>query len=191
MFSANRHDTKVLAEQLLVTMASCGDRDAFAELVRRRQSWARNLMRRFSGNSALADDLAQQMFLQAYRNIGSIRSATAFGGWLKRIAVTTWLQHTRRQDPLWNASDMDDWTPSHTPQGGLALDLDKALNALPAPVRTCVILSYHENMPHAEIAEATGLPVGTVKSHIRRGSEQLRTALAAYRSEDQRNHTHA
>jgi RNA polymerase sigma-70 factor (ECF subfamily) len=61
-----------------------------------------------------------------------------------------------------------------------ALDIDHALARLPPAVRLCVVLSYHAEMSHAEIAEAAALPLGTVKSHIRRGTEKLESSLSAY-----------
>ena len=63
---------------------------------------------------------------------------------------------------------------------GMVLDLDRALVRLSNPVRLCVVLSYNEGMSHREIAELTGLPLGTVKSHIRNGAHQLQQLLSAY-----------
>jgi RNA polymerase sigma-70 factor (ECF subfamily) len=60
-------------EALIVSLAARGDRDAFTDLVRRRQPWLRNLMRRCSGDSTLADDLAQRVFLKAWRNIRRLK----------------------------------------------------------------------------------------------------------------------
>ncbi len=167
-------------EALIVSLASRGDRDAFAELVRRRQSWMRNLMRRFSGDATQADDLSQQVFLQAWRKIRQLKDPTRFGGWLKQIAVNEWLQYLRRNDPLRGASDERDVPLATTDSRNVTIDLDGALSTLPGPVSACIVLSYYERMTHEEIAELTGIKLGTVKSHIRRGSERLREMLAAY-----------
>ena len=88
----------------LVVLARRGNDQAFAELVSRHQSRLRNLLRRLSNDSALADDLAQQAFLEAWRGIKNLRSSGAFGSWLKRVAINTWLKHSRSKDPL-NAVD--------------------------------------------------------------------------------------
>ena len=167
-------------EPLIVSLATRGDRCAFAELVRRRQSWIRNVMRRCCGDASLADDLSQQVFLKAWRNIRQLNDARHFGGWLKRLAINEWLQHCRRNDPLRDArSDVEPrLTRRDTPDIGM--DLDAALAALPAEVRLCIVLSYHERLSHPEIAELTGLRIGTVKSHIRRGALRLRELLSAY-----------
>ncbi len=172
-------------EALIVRLAQSGDEEAFAELVRRRQSWIRNLMRRFSGDAALADDFAQLVFLQAWRSLGQLRQPGRFGPWLKRLAVTVWLQHLRKTDALRDACEIDDVQLAEPASEGIANDLNRALAALSGPVRLCVVLAYHEGMTHAEIAELTELPPGTVKSHIRRGTQRLRHLLSAYLPEEQ------
>ena len=168
-------------EALIVSLARSGDRNAFAELVLRRQSWIRNLMRRCCGESNLADDLAQQVFLQAWRKIRHLQRSDRFGGWLKRLAINVWLQHLRRNDPLQGADENEEAIPARQNSTGLTMDLDRALATLPNPVRVCIVLSYHEGMTHGEIADLTDAPLGTVKSHIRRGTLQLQKVLADYR----------
>ena len=167
-------------EALLVTMARRGDRDAFAELVRRRGPWIRGLLLRCCNHPALAEDLAQQAFIQAWQTIGQLRLASRFGPWLKRLAVNTWLQHVRRNDPLRDASNETDTGSAKEGTAGMSMDLDRALATLKEPVRLCIVLSYHEGMTHDEIADFTNLPVGTVKSHIRRGTKKLQQELEEY-----------
>jgi len=167
-------------EPLVVRLAGRGDRAAFEELVRRRQSWMRNLMRRLSRDASLADDLAQQAFIQVWRTIGQLQHPERFPGWLKRVGVNVWLQHHRRSDVLASSETLDDHEGQVDHTAGIALDVDHALALLPSAVRLCVVLSYHAQMSHAEIAETTSLPLGTVKSHIRRGTERLESLLSAY-----------
>ena len=171
-------------EALVVGLARAGDRDAFADLVRRRQSWIRNLMRRFSGDASLADDLAQQIFLQAWRKVPDLQKPDHFAAWLKQIAVNIWLQHLRRHDALRHADDIDEshhsLARSSNGDHDIAMDLDRALATLSPPERLCVVLNYHEGMSHREISEASDMPVGTVKSHIRRGTEKLQQQLSDY-----------
>lgn len=168
-------------EALLVGLARTGDRNAFAELVRQRQTWIRNLMRRCCGDITLADDLAQQVFMQAWRTIPQLQRSDRFGGWLKRLAINVWLQYLRRSDPLKHADEYDETGLPHKDATGVTMDLDRALTTLPDQIRLCIVLSYHERMTHGEIAELTGLPLGTIKSHIRRGTERLKKLLSAYR----------
>lgn len=167
-------------EALIVSLAARGDRRAFTELVRRRQAWLRNLMRRLSGDPDLADDLAQRVFLQLWRRIRQVREPERFAGWLKKVAVNEWIDHQRRHGKVRQGVYDDAVQPAAERSTETAMDLDSALATLPEPVRTCVVLSYHERMTNAEIAALTGMALGTVKSHIRRGSMKLRAYLSAY-----------
>lgn len=174
------------SEHGVVALAKTGSHPAFEELVIRYQSWLRNLLRRLSNDPVLADDLTQQVFLQAWQSIKKLESNQAFGGWLKRLAVNTWLQHVRRNDPLTFLNDntegeLEALLPPHKESVGKSLDLDYALALLQPQVRLCVTLSYHEGMSHASITELTQIPLGTVKSHINRGVQKLRELLIAYR----------
>lgn len=170
-------------EAMIVGLARNGDHSAFAELVRRRQSSIRNLMRRCCGDITLADDLAQQVFLQVWLKIRTLKKANAFGAWLKRLAVSVWLQHLRKKDPLRGADEIAETETVQIDSTGVGMDLDNALATLSGRVRLCIVLSYQEGMNHTEISEVMALPLGTVKSHIGRGTERLRQTLAAYRDE--------
>lgn len=182
MFAARDYYPKC-PEALIVGLARDGDRGAFEELVNRRQSAVRNLMRRCCRDATLADDLAQQVFLQVWLKLPGLRETEAFAGWLKQLAVSVWLQHLRKNDALRDAGELSGIeTPNHeTP--GVGMDLDEALSTLPEIVRLCLVLAYQEGMSHREIVEVTGLPLGTVKSHINRGGERLRELLADYQTE--------
>lgn len=162
-------------EAHVVTLAALGDDRAFAELVRRRQATVRGMLRRLSGDPSLADDLAQETFVQAWRTLAQLRNAAAFGGWLKQVAVRVWLQHARRSklllEPLAEADE------SAAPEFADRLDLERALERLNPPQRLCVVLSYGEGLSHGEIADSTGWPLGTVKSHVARGGARLKQWL--------------
>lgn len=168
------------AEAAVVALAKLGDRPAFEELVRRRQSAVRNMLRRLSRDHALADDLSQQAFIQAWRMLSSLESPGAFGGWLRQIAVNTWLQYLRSRKQMDSIDDADLPVKSINESHGERLDLDCALMQLPPVVRLCIVLSHAEGMSHGEIVSAIGLPLGTVKSHITRGTARLRELLQAY-----------
>lgn len=137
-------------------------------------------MRRCCSDVTLADDLAQQVFLQAWRNIPRLQQPHRFGAWLKRVAINMWLQHLRKHDPLKNADESDETISARQDSTSVAIDLDRALMTISDHVRLCIVLSYHEGMTHNEIAELTGLPLGTVKSHVRRGTKRLQEFLSAY-----------
>lgn len=169
-------------EAAVAVLAKAGDDGAYEELVRRFHPPIRNLMRRLCRNHALADDLSQQTFLRAWQRLAGLRDPAAFGGWLRRIAVSEWLQYNRRKhvafDPVdENTVRVED---EHTAVD-CNIDLDLALTHLSPGERLCIVLAYNEGMSHGEIAEATSWPLGTVKSHIARGSVHLRKLLAGYR----------
>ena len=172
-------------ESVLIGLARTGSRDAFAEIVSRRQNRVRNLMRRCCRDPALADDLSQQVFLQAWQSLRQLEDPNRFAAWLKRLAINLWLQHKRRNDPLRDADPHDPGDAVIEEQPAIALDLDRALATLADDVRLCIVLGYYERMTHAEIAAFTGLHLGTVKSHIRRGTKKLQQELAAYLDTDE------
>lgn len=176
------------SEEVVVASAMTGDDAAFGELVLRRQKQVRDLMRRLCGDHALADDLAQQAFVQAWRSLGSLREPGAFGGWLKRVAVNVWLAEARRarlpfDDNEEAFAEIPDPAPSPERAAG-RIDLERALAGLRPAERVCVVLAHGEGMTHAEIAEAAGLPLGTVKSHVLRGTEKLKQILARMNGDD-------
>jgi RNA polymerase sigma-70 factor (ECF subfamily) len=164
-------------EAALVGLARLGDDAAFEALVRKRQASVRGLLRRLSGDAALGDDLAQDVFVLAWRRLGRLREAGAFGGWLRQIAINVWLQHLRRARPSEEPLDAPDLLPAAATNPGVRLDIDAALARLRPPERLCVLLAYVEGMSHGEIALATGLPLGTIKSHVSRGAARLRRSL--------------
>ncbi|HVY84817.1 MAG TPA: sigma-70 family RNA polymerase sigma factor [Caulobacterales bacterium] len=170
-------------EAALVAASQARDQTAFAELVRRRQGWARALLRRMCSNHAEADDLAQEAFIKAWDNMTSLETAAAFPGWFRRIAVTTFLMAKRKQKAIFE--EIDDASPvasedsSPEAAAGAKIDLERALARLSDAERLCVTLNHGEGLSHSEIVDLTGLPLGTVKSHVLRGTEKLRRMLEA------------
>ena len=180
------------AEAVVVALAMGGDRGAFSELVWRRQSWLRNLLRRLCRDPALADDLAQQVFLKAWRSLPQLKSVAAFGGWLRRLAINTWLAEARASTPAGSAYEAGELpaAAAFLPAAAEQLDLDRALAKLAQTERLCVVLAYSEGMSHGEISAVTSLPLGTVKSHVRRGAQRLRVLLRVYEPPE-KEHAHA
>jgi RNA polymerase sigma-70 factor (ECF subfamily) len=172
---ASAHDLE------LVALAAAGGRAAFGELVRRHGSGVRGLLRRMGADPALADDLAQDAFLTAFEQIGEFRGEGAFQAWVKRIAARLYVKRWRRQmraDLLAAVAEADDPVgPGET--GAVArIDLDEALRALSPAERMCVSLCYGAGLSHGETAAALNTPLGTVKSHVKRGLDKLRNRLA-------------
>jgi RNA polymerase sigma factor (sigma-70 family) len=166
------------SEASLVVLAQYGEDAAFEELVRRRQGAVRGLLRRLSGSASLGDDLAQEAFVQAWKGLARLRTPNAFGSWLRQISVNVWLAHARRKRiPMDALDDTDIAGEERTMNAILRIDLETALARLRPPERLCLVLSHAEGMTHGEIVQATGLPLGTVKSHIARAAAKLRRWL--------------
>jgi RNA polymerase sigma factor (sigma-70 family) len=165
------------------------DRHAFGELVRRHQSAVRASLRRLTGGDhALADDLAQETFLLAYRNLRSFRQEAKFSTWLYRIAYNAFLADARKMKelPLSEDADAEDIAPADidaTPvaRGAvLKVDLERAMAVLSQAERAAIVQCYHNDLSHEEAAYVLGCPVGTVKTHVLRAKQKLKARLAAW-----------
>lgn len=164
----------------LVAMAATGGRGAFGELVRRHSSPVRALLRRLGADPATADDVAQDAFLAAFEQISDFRGEGTFQAWVKRIAARLYVKRWRRQarrEALAEAAD-DEAAPLGEPGHADRIDLDEALKTLSEAERLCVSLCYGAGLSHAEAAAALNTPLGTVKSHVKRGLDKLRQRLA-------------
>lgn len=171
---ASLHDVELCA------YAAAGERRAFGELVRRHGSAVRGLLRRMGAQAAEADDTAQDAFLAAFERIAEFRGEGTFAGWVKRIAARQYLRRLQREKRL-SAIAAEDAAEDAEPPTGDAdhrIDLDEALRGLSAAERLCVSMCYGAGLSHNEAAEALNLPLGTVKSHVKRGLEKLRARLA-------------
>lgn len=166
-----------------------GDRHAFARLVRAHQSRIRLQLRRLThGDAALADDLAQETFVQAWLHLNDFRGDARLATWLHRIALTRFLQHVRRpQLPIeWHDPDVGTaGEPGHDPRAveGLGRDVERALQALSEIQRLAVVHCFHLDLSHAEAAHVLGLPLGTLKSHLDRAKTRLRALLGDWNPE--------
>lgn len=169
-------------DEALARDAKRGSPVAFESLVRRNQGAVRGFLRRLcAGDAALADDLAQETFMQAWKRIAAYEVKGSFKGWLYRIAYTRFLQN-RRSGRAAQARD-DAWmAESETMQDDAAgieakIDLDRVMAVLSPEQRAVLALCYGEGMSNTEAADALGLPLGTVKSHILRGRAKALEAL--------------
>jgi RNA polymerase sigma factor (sigma-70 family) len=172
---ANLHDVE------LCTLAATGERRAFGELVRRHGSAVRGLLRRMGAQASEADDVAQDAFLTAFERIAEFRGEGTFAGWVKRIAARTYLRRLQKERRLgaFGSETLENAPDAQAPgDADAAIDLDGALQTLAPGERICVTMCFGAGLSHAEAAEALNLPLGTVKSHVKRGLEKLRARLA-------------
>lgn len=167
---AGTHDTELAA------LAAAGGRREFAELVRRHAGAVRSLLRRMGAEPALADDVAQDAFLTAFQRCAEFRGEGTFQAWVKRIAARAYVKRKAREARWLEAEEASH--PAVLSDPGRSLDLDAALAALTPAERLCVSLCHGAGLTHAEIASVTEMPLGTVKSHVKRGLDKLRTRLA-------------
>ena len=165
----------------LAALAATGDRRAFGELVRRHGSAVRGLLRRLGADPATADDVAQDAFLVGFEQIADYRGEGAFAGWIKKTAARLYLRKVKRDMRIVLTETVEDSAPiALDGQGATAdrLDLDEALKHLSKAERLCVSLCYGADWSHAEAAEGLNIPLGTVKSHVKRGLDKLRARMA-------------
>jgi RNA polymerase sigma-70 factor (ECF subfamily) len=167
----------------LTAQAAAGDRRAFGELVRRHNAGVRGVLMRMGADPATADDVAQDAFITAFSRISEFRGEGAFAGWVKRIAARQYLKRVRR--PAAEPEGSDDATGGEG--SALArLDLDQALGELSSVERVCETLCYGAGFSHSEAADALEMPLGTVKSHVKRGLDKLRVRLSPAPEQDGR-----
>ena len=171
---ASLHDVE------LCSHAATGERRAFGELVRRHGSSVRGLLRRMGAQGAEADDVAQDAFLAAFERIAEFRGEGTFAGWVKRIAARAYLRRLQKERRI-GALTAEQAEIDTDGAGGDAegrIDLDEALKVLGPAERICVTMCFGAGLSHQEAADALNLPLGTVKSHVKRGLDKLRTRLA-------------
>ena len=170
---ASLHDVE------LCTHAATGERRAFGELARRHGSAVRYLLRRMGAQAAESDDVAQDAFLAAFERIAEFRGEGTFAGWVKKIAARQYLRRIQRDKRILAiAAEGVEEADVSAGDADHRIDLDEALRGLSAAERLCVSMCYGAGLSHGEAAEALNLPLGTVKSHVKRGLEKLRTRLA-------------
>jgi len=168
----------------LVAAARAGDRAALEELLRTHHDRLYALARRITGNDADAADATQEALIAIVRGLPRFDGRSSFGTWSYRVTANACLDELRRRRrrPLVDLPD----ERAERADSGVALDttvadrlrLDAALAALPEDFRVAVVLRDVGDLDYAEIAEALGVPVGTVKARLSRGRAMLATLLS-------------
>ena len=161
----------------LLTQALAGERAAFAALVRQHQRSVYSLALRMLSDRQAAEDLAQEVFLQLYRNLSAVRSEAHLGFWLRKVTLHRAIDRLRRAPRLESsAPDALAAAASDTEPADPLLErrLRALVRELPAAARAVVLLRYQEDLDPVEIARTLRMPLNTVKSHLRRSLAQLR-----------------
>lgn len=174
------------------------DRTAFAELMRRYQSHVDRLLYHLAPDWQDRADLAQEVWIRVYRNIKRLQEPVKFRGWLSRIATNLFYDELRKRKRVAQPLSLDapktlsdgemDWeiaTLDPGPDDDLTTrefyeQLHEAIALLPEAFRTTIVLREIEGMAYDEIAEITGVSLGTVKSRIARARSRLQSQLQKY-----------
>ncbi len=173
-------------DEALMAAARRGDVEAFGALVRRFQDRLFTVALRLTRNRATAEDMAQQAFLKAWEGRQAYDPRWRVSTWLYRIAMNLCVDEHRRRTRAASAPPVA--APSRVGHPHRDLEeretrdrLNGALRGLPRGQRAVVVLRYLDDLPYAEIGRICGLPVNTVKSHLRRAKAALRQELIAWR----------
>jgi len=150
----------------------------FERLVDEHQSMVFSLAWRMTGDRGLAEEVAQDVFLEMDRNLGKIESPEHALHWLRRVAMNRSTDALRRRRvrgvDLWVEIEDNHSAPAEERNSPLGARLEQLLSTLPEPQRAALVLRYQEDMMPEEIAATLETPVATVKSHLQRGLKLLR-----------------
>jgi RNA polymerase sigma-70 factor (ECF subfamily) len=164
--------------ELAARVAGSDDQAAFQQLVERHQAAIRGFLRRLlAGDHGTADDLAQETFVLAYRKIPGWRASGTFSSWLHAIAYRQFLQFRRKHARQQVMAEPPDAGIDPRQAVDAKIMAPQLMQLVSPEERACLTLAYATGMTHPEIVEITGLPLGTVKSHISRGRQKLQQWL--------------
>jgi RNA polymerase sigma-70 factor (ECF subfamily) len=184
--TAAESDNVQTSDYALAQKAAGGDMEAFEALYERHNRRVYSLCLRMTQNASEAEDLAQEVFIQLFRKIGSFRGESAFTTWLHRMTVNQVLMHFRKRSVKLEQTTEEGETPvqvvkgTENPNNMPVVDriaLDKAIEQLPPGYRTVFTLHDIEGHEHEEIARMLGCSVGTSKSQLHKARMKLRTLL--------------
>ena len=167
---------------LVAQVVAFGNKRAFDSLVKKYQSSIRRFfLHQTLGDKELSDDLAQETFIKAYTHLTTFKNLSNFSTWLFRIAYNVFYDYIRSRKETCSMDDTDggiealcQTAPS---ESYITTDINEAMKLLKPNERTCVTLHLMEDLSIDKVSEITGLPEGTVKSHLARGKEKLTTYL--------------
>lgn len=181
-------DPEVVAEARLVSEALGGSQSAFEQIVRRYQRPVLSLIARMTGDRALAEDLAQETFVKAFRHLKRFDRSRRFSSWLFRIAHNTTLDTLRKVRPEVLALDgLRDGDPQRelaaaplpdfVEQAALGAALNQALQSLRPEYRAAIALRYDQDLSFDEIGHILGVPEVTARTYVHRARKELARSL--------------
>lgn len=173
-------------DRALVNACLGGRRDAFDVIVERHQRQVYQLCYRFAGNHEDASDLAQDVFIRAYRGLHSFKGQAAFSTWLYRIAVNVCLNRVGSRTHKWATLDVAEQPDQREERADLrmlrserAAAVRSAIARLPKKQRAALILRVYHDLPHHQIAAIVGTSVGAVKANFFHALANLKKLLSS------------
>lgn len=169
-------------DHMIIEAVLNGNKQAYADIVRRYQNKLYGLFRKMGASEADAEDLTQETLLKAYRKLASHNPVQSFAGWLYTIAVNLQKDGWRRKKP--ESPVLDEGCERQTPeskllQKELRSELDRLLERLPEHYRLVLVLRYTNQLSHEEIASVTGMSIRQVTNIIHRAKIRLRKMVEA------------
>ena len=179
-------DLETVGEARIVAQALAGSQSAFEQIVRRYQRPIISLISRMTGDRALAEDLAQETFVKAFRSLAAFDTTRRLSSWLFRIAHNTAIDAMRRARPpqvpfetVSTAGDAPDEPPDPVERQELGHALEAALDALRPDQRAAIVLRYENGLSFDEIGTILGVPEVTARSHVHRARKEMARLLTA------------
>ena len=179
-----------LSDRRLATRLLRGDRQACGELIRRHHAGVYGYLRRLGADPASAEDLTQETYAKAWRNMGVLREAASLRSWLLSIARNEYFQwlRARSKEPALAAEPPDSAADGPDPEEAVALEerdllVRRAVVKLEPDLRELVALHYFQGLSLKEVGAVTGIPAGTAKSRIHRALDRLRALLKPMEAE--------
>ena len=176
-------------ESVLIEQARAGNQEAFAALVQQHGAMVYNLALRSLNNTQEAEDIAQESFVRAWKALPSFRADAQFSTWLYRIATNLCYNRLPRLksefDLLDSEAEGDIWDQRQAVEGSflsreMRQALFRAVDELPESYRLLITLRHIQGLSYQEIADVTGMPLGTVKTGIFRARRRLRETLTYF-----------
>ena len=196
MTDPEQRQGKEFNEAETIEKAKQGEASAFQALYDRHKRRVYSLCLRMTSNTAEAEDLAQEAFLQLYRKIGTFRGESAFSTWLHRLSVNVVLMHLRKKSlPVVSLEETTQAGEDDTPKKDFGADdlalagsidrlhLRRAIESLPPGYRMIFVLHDVEGYEHNEIATIVGCSIGNSKSQLHKARMKLRDLLKTHRAE--------
>lgn len=172
-------------DHALISALRAGNREAFAVLIDRETTMVYRTCLRILGSVEDAEDVTQETFVAAFRSLGTFRGEGSARGWLMRIAQRQAFRRLSQRRPTAELAAMGDArlvdTTNEPARAAVAAEsrdeVRSAVAGLPEPYRETISLRFFADLSLAEVAETTGRPLATVKTHLRRGLERLRPMM--------------